>query len=609
MIVGIRVYKADGSYRFLDLLPNTKLQVEQLLPAFDDKLESGIFTFPLDVPWTDGNRNWLGFAEHLNGHSSTIPEYWRCDIVADGVTYMHECKLTMVSHSGDLFYRQGSYKFSISGIKGLFGNLIQNKKLTDLELEGKITWDLAWDSRTFAFNVMDYQVPEVAAKLMFAPVVIETFIDNTRADFNTEFLENNTVNPVIEDISYPDGWVFGVVKPGSTSTALQPGDIGYNNMRTVPFLNFFWVLKQVFYEHGFTAYGEFFDYPDFDKIHMYNNVGIERYNYPFTYDLNRCIVPSDHVPDMLISDFLVAVQNGFNLKIDWMDNKRVRFSFKKALLTSKKVQDFTPKCLINYAEARRHAAFYDGVSLDWKLDNSSDNYWSDKVKELDTLNIIDRVTVLADINTITLPATIDETTYILITSENYLYNYDTSNGAWIPAIEYHAGYKTGKGDVRYDPAMGPLCQFYAPDPLSSNIYRTNKVAIAQHGSYINDWGVKVENPFGLRLFYILQTESPSYVGLPISFCHNTDSNNNKLVDTSLSWMADDGMYNKFWKTWIDMLLQSWWVKANFALTVSDMEDLNENTDVILANNNQFLPRSLSFNLPLSGITEAELLKL
>ena len=134
------------------------------------------------------------------------------------------------------------------------------------------------------------------------------------------------------------------------------------------------------------------------------------------------------------------------------------------------------------------------------------------------------------------------------------------------------------------------------------------VGVTQRGNYYNDSKVFVENQFGIRLFYILQQDSGTYNGLPLSFCHNYDPNGNKLVHTSLSWKAEDGLYNKLWKQWLNMLINAWIVKASFQFDVIDIHQLNE-VDVMLVNNNQFLMKKIGQELPIRYNLEVEMVKL
>lgn len=605
-MVEIKIYKPDGSHRSLELNPGSSLGIESILPAFDDKLESGLLSLPIEIPWTDSNKMNLGFVENLNSNNAAIPDYWRCDVIDNGVPYLLDGKLKMLTHKGRFDNKRGSYSFTITGIKGLFGTLIKGKSLRDLELGGIISWDAAMDSRQFAFNVMDDQDPANFAKINFAPIAITNFHDNSRSDFNTEYLAHDIVNNILTDPSYPEGWTFGVDKLGSVNMALSPGDPSYNNYRTVPFLNLFFVLRQLFTEHGFTAEGDFFNYAQFNLLHIFNTVSIDLYDYPFTLDVNRQITPNRHLPDMLIVDFLVALQNTFNLKIDFKESKLVLINFKQSLLTSKKIANLSSKCISEYDEAVRHDAYENGVKLEWKWDGA-DSYQSDKVKEMKDKNIIGEVALFTDIASFPMPITVDYTTYIYVRAENYYYNYNQNAGIWEPAIELHEDWLLGKEQVSFTPELSPLCHYYKMDAFGV-INRMNMLAASQHGCYYNDAKVFVEHDFGLRLFYISRIDTASISIMPISFCHNYDVNGTLLADTSLSWKSPDGLYSKFWKSWIDMLINSWIVKSRFILDIVDIHELNS-TDILIVNNNQYLLQKVLHDLPIRDETELELVKL
>ena len=605
-MLSIIVYKPNGGSAALQLNPGTKLTTESIMPAFDDKLENGIYSFPIEVPWTDHNKLLLGFVENLASHNNSIPDYWRCDVIPDGATVYYDAKFKMVSHKGRFDGKQGSYSFIITGVKGLFGSLIKGKKLTDLRLEGVIKWDAADDSRGFAYKVMSNQDPANFSKLNFAPIAALDYIDSARSDFNAEFIAQDVINNVLIDNSYTNGWTFGREKPGSPNIALTSGTALYENYRTIPFLNLFWVIKQIFIEHGFTASGEFFNYPNFNLIHIFNIVSIEFYDYPFPFDLNRQITPNRHLPKMFISDFLVAIQNAFNLRIDWLDGKRVEFNFKSSLLVSKRIKNFTHKCISIYDQATRHEAYEGGIKIEYNWD-PSDAYPSDFVKDTKDINIIDTVDVYGDIASLALPAAIDNTTYIYVRAENYYYNFIASSGRWEPAIEQFEEYTIGKEEVSFSTDVSPLCHHYQVDPFGFT-NRMNMVAVRQTGSYYNDSKVFIENDFTLRLFYIKQINSSSLTNMPISFCHNYDSNGNKLVETSLSFKAADGLYNKLWRTWIEMLINSWNVQAKFILDVIDIKELDK-TDILINLNNQYLVKKTITSFPLTGESEIELVKI
>lgn len=110
-MISIKVYNTVGVPMELQLLPGTTIDMEYLLPSFDDRLDGSDFSLPFRIPFTDHNRQLLGYAEHLNTNAINIPEYWRCDVYDDHVLYAQDAKLKLLSHNGRFDNKDGSYNF------------------------------------------------------------------------------------------------------------------------------------------------------------------------------------------------------------------------------------------------------------------------------------------------------------------------------------------------------------------------------------------------------------------------------------------------------------------------------------------------------------------
>ena len=606
-MLGIKLYNAKNETFFLQLLPDTKLSIQETLAAFDTQLENGVLSLPLEAPFTEGNRLFLGFAENLNTTNAFIPDYWRCDVYTSGVPYILDAKFKILNHKGRFDFKQGSFSCYITGIKGLFGSLIKNKKLSDLKYGGKITWDASRDSREYAIDVMKGNEPNTFEKLKFAPVAIEDFIDTERSDYMNEFVDSDIVNNTVINTIYGNGWTFGRTDASNVTQVVSKGNASYEDYRSVPFLNFFFVLRQVFIEHGFKPMGTFFDYPDYDKVHIFNTRALERYDYPGVYDVNTEINAWQHVPNMLVADFLVAVQNTFNLRIVFKSNRDVHLNFNNDLLQQNVRKNYTPKVQSVYDDAQRHEMYENGFKLQWNWDNN-DSYASDKVKDMKDVNVLAEVELFSDISALPFTGiTLDDTHFVFVIAENYYYNYNTSSSSWIAMFEQQEDYKNGKEGVSYSPQLSPMCAYYT-DTGTGFILRQNIVATHQHGNYWNNAKKLVENDFGLRLFYIDGFTTTDYIDLPRSFCHNKDTNGVQLVKTSISWKAQDGLYNAHWKDWLTMLKNSWIVKARFLLNMTDIFSQSE-TDAINLFSNNYLVRQMNLTLPLTDTTELELVKL
>lgn len=605
-MISIKVYNADGVPMELDLSPGTSIDLEYLQPSFDDKLEGSDFSLPFRIPFTDRNRISLGYPEHLHTNPVALPEYWRCDLYDNHVLFAQDAKLKLLNHSGRFDNKDGSYNFNISGIKGFFGSRIKAKTMKDLTLDGIIDWSPTMDSRQFAKDLMDGNQPQYADRITFVPVAMTDFFDTTRNDYLGEFIIDEVVNNIIIDAAYPNGWTFGRYQTGAPLVALTPGAPEYADYRTVPFYNLMYVIRKIFSEHGFTVDGSFFTSPDLDKLFIFNNHAIERYDYPFTLDVNTQITPRNHMPDMGITDFLIALQNTFNLKIIFRAGFKVTINFKEETMNSTSIKDVTDKVDIRFESAQRHESYYGGAALRWKWD-SNDSYHNDKVKEIKDLDIIAEVNTFADIAGLGL-ASPTATQFIYVAAENYYYNWNPTLSIWEPYSEQQLDYEEGQMTTEFAPMMSPLCQHYAYDVPSGNILSKDKCATKMLGSYWNGAKEQVNNPFELHVFFAKKFTDGGYTDMPISFSHNYDTNGVKRTEISLSWLAEDGLLNKFWRRWLLTLKNSFELqaKANFELT--DITSLQE-SDILRIAHNNFLLKKYTLSLPLEEASQFQLVKL
>lgn len=154
---------------FLDIDPGTVLSMESVADIFDEDLSTGEFSLPGKAPWTGNNKKLLGFAERFQNLVTPVRDF-KCAVFDSGYPELPAGKFSIIGKTGNFSYTKGSFDFTITGTKGLFGSQIKNKKVNDLQLGGKITWaDI--DSRHFAEAFMkgSYQQYNYLA---FVPVAI-----------------------------------------------------------------------------------------------------------------------------------------------------------------------------------------------------------------------------------------------------------------------------------------------------------------------------------------------------------------------------------------------------------------------------------------------------
>ncbi len=592
---------------FLNVNPETVLEVEEHSEPFDEDLSIGTYTLPTDIPWTDNNKKLFGFSERLENFNR-MPKQFKCDVYDDGFPEMISAQLTILEKSGTFSYSTGSFSTSIAGTKGLFGTLIKNKKMTDLVLGGPITWT-GKDSRQFAYDVMtgvELGYPYIA----FAPVAIEGFIQEDRPDFTEEFLARDTVNTiVIKDAGTT--WEFGRPTSADITIPTNPGEDEYVDYRTVPFFNLKYVLKKVFEENNFKVTGAFVDGTDFDNLFMFNNFGIEDYLpwFPSFVDLNKTITPANHMPDISIADFLRGVFALFNIYPTFQNAQEVKLVYRKTLLSNKQIfslNEYVDKVFNSQFE---NSEPENGYTLDYQWD-SADQYYSDRVKDLSDKTYIGSVRTFADLETLDPGRPLTTRDYAYVEADNLYYlvaNSLTTPKLWDAYAENLDKYIVGNGDGAPEINISPLATYVEFDDVDALYEKQLYVGTRQPGSYINNKKTLVKNTFGLRIFYIKYLWHGS-VEIPQTFTHNRDKDDNVIVPYSLAWSGDYGLAKNFHNIWQDARQNGQVVKTTIKADHKILAEIR-NANCLEIDNILYLPYKLERTIPHNGVVKIHLMLL
>ena len=591
---------------FIDLNPDTSLDLEEVAEIFDEDLSIGTFTLPTEFPWTEKNRRLFGFAERLENFNR-VQKHYKCDVYNDGFPELIAAQITILEKNGNFDYASGSFNASIAGTKGLFGTLIKNKKLADLKLGGVISWG-GKDSRQFAYDVMT-GVESGYPHISFAPVAIEGFIMNDRPDYTTEFLARDTVNTVVVN-GAGTSWVFGRPTAADPTIAAASGTAEYVDYRTIPFLKVKYVLKKIFEENNFKVSGAFLDGTDFDDLVMFNNFAIENYlQYPSYVDLNRQINPSNHVPDISIPDFLRGLFSLFNIYPSFVNAQEVKLFYRKNQLTNRQIFS-----LNEFVDKVFNATFEntdpeDGYTLNYSWD-SNDQYYSDRVKDLSDKNFIGAVRTVADLQTIDIGRALTTNDYAYVEADNlyYLVANSLSTPKLFDAYAEKLGpYVIGKGERSVEMNISPLCtyvEFVSGDGLYE---KRNYVGTRQPGSYRNNRNILIKNPFGFRIFYIT-VDLFRFTTIPMSFTHNRNSSDDVILPFSLALDGEYGIANCFHNQWQRARGNAQIIKADIKANDKVLSDIQNNNcmeiDSIL-----YLPYKNERSIPNNGIVKMNLMLL
>ena len=613
---------------WMDIDANTKLSMEYFSDLFDDQFTNGQFSLPLDLPLTDNNRRKLGFAERLS-NSNNIIKYWKVDIIDDGWPILTGAKMAIVQSSGNWGYTKGKLSVIITGAKGMFGSIIQNKKLTDLVLGGVIKWPVA-ESRQFATDHKNGLYPQFDY-IVFAPIAIEDYIDTEQADYTTEFLIRDTVNDIVLKLISPGVYdiVFDRVDPTNSNAVIAPGLLQHIDYRTIPFFKLQYVFRKCFEEFGYTVSGDWIDDIDFAKLYLFNNFSLEIYSLTTYTDYNNMIIPSNHVPDMLIVDFIKAVCTFFNIYPTFDgSNNTVKINYRKNIIktinsvcmTDKIVDDMevTQSALSDSSSTPSTIAGTINQGFTLEYDWGNDSYYSDRVKAIvlkDGYTYIgDKVLVGSvqkpyDLTGFVTNIALTTSHCVLVRDQNMYYSVADATVIpilWEPYAEALNSYVYGDGSNTINLGMSTLCQYIMLNATTGLNYNYGILAAKMKGSYNTNKGNRITNPFGLKIFYADYATIPAS-GTPTAMSYNnlagpylygvTDTS--KLVKYDLALNSQLGIVKILHYEWQVLQQNLLLVKATLLMDTKVFNDLNTYNQLEI-NGVLFMVNKIELETPIKG---------
>lgn len=583
---------------FLDLSPGASLDIEATIDLFDEELNSGEFSLPVEIPWTENNRRLMSFAERVENFNSNIT-YWVCDVYDRGFPEMINAKLTLLEKTGTFNYKKGTFNASISGTKGLFGSVIKNQKLRDLTLGGVIDWtSMDIDSIHFSEKLMKGEFPQWDY-IGFAPVAIENFFDKNK-NYTDEFLAKDTVNYIISTGGGPDDWIFGRPKSTDETTAAPAGDREYIDFRTVPFFKLRYVLEKVFSENGYNLTGELLNNQGFNDLYIYNNQSINFFSYSVFQDYNRRIVPRDHMPDITVTEFLKNVFSFFNV-YPVFNAYNVELRYRVNAFKKRVILDITDRVEQTFSSTYKDAGEESGYTIDYAWD-SNDDINNDRIKDLTGKNICASVSTIPNLGTLDIgrPFTTDDLVYV--ESENMYYavaNATVTPILWDAWSEKLGPLKVGDGSRSVNIGMGTLCTYVEYSDADALFIRRNRVAARQTGSYRNNTYHDIKSPFSLRVFFITKQLIDGN-NIPVSFNHNANFAGTILEPFSLAIDGPFGLSAVFHEAWQNFQEGKETIKVTVNADKKFMLELNNST-MVQIKNTIFLVQKIESNIPLEGV--------
>jgi hypothetical protein len=283
--------------------------------------------------------------------------------------------------------------------------------------------------------------------------------------------------------------------------------LNYSSTNVVtPFPYLVYIIRRVFQHFGYYVTGDILDDPEINKLVVYNNYALS----------STAITFNNHVPDMTVGEFLIAIKNllGWGYIFNPTD-KSVRIITLNEVLENQTYKDHTSKAEPTYQLELNE---YNGFKLTQELDSGDEAY-------------------------------------------------KLESDSW-------ATYKVGNGgEEKPTKASTILCRTIED---SVNTARDWTVPVVNQKGTSSDFDLGT-NKFSLRLLFYngLQEDSLSNDYPQGSFATSA---------LSLRWSGSTGLYNTYFKNWLDFLAETKGVNRNIRFNIVDILTLDTSRKTMIEYN-------------------------
>lgn len=349
----------------------------------------------------------------------------------------------------------------------------------------------------------------------------------------------------------------------------------------IPMAKLRYVIQQVLAHVGFTLRGVFSSsayQEELNNLVLFNNVTLdtlatgsapseisfENLSLDTELDLSR------HVPDILANDFLRSVCNTFAWA-PFVDatGKSLLLKPYQDLLSGPYADDWTAKVDPRYVRART----IEGLPERFAYDHTSD----DEYASLHELRLLGRPVGLefATYADAVSSLTVDDGGVVYIESLNEYFDFRGlgSRGALLYSLGKSLGVINEYGTPTFTAPTDTLHMVTSTEEfgLAFPFNADDEFLPAFYGPYVSPWYDDAPLKDIILLFYRgLQPYGTFSLDYPLASSNAYSWGETKVGELSLLWTGEDGLYNRWWKTWVEALERMRPVTYATRLTASDL---------------------------------------
>lgn len=333
-------FKINGE--FLDLLPGTQLELEEENPLlqFNDEVK-GSHSFPFDIPITEKNARILGFTHRTQ--AAGVDKY---DAICYDNDLQHSVGYVKIENikSNLNAYKSGRISCYYLISSSYFFQDVKDKKLSHLLWGGE---------RSFP-NPIEVvppggRFPQLAANTFWGHIKDCAYGTVNQFDYTFFPIQNNSmITKTDRQAKYMNAWTYrNNVTPQFSVWTPITDSLNFAIYNTVfPAIYLSYMIREIFKEVDWAIDGEVLDDPDFNKVVVQSFRDISwRYGVGFDWPDTVEFSLKDHVPDVTIAEFIIAVKNRFGMVFTFDKGKKsCRVTWLKSYVHGESV-DITSYCL------------------------------------------------------------------------------------------------------------------------------------------------------------------------------------------------------------------------------------------------------------------------
>jgi len=573
--------------RWADMFPNSKLKYVFNSPAFSDAPVVGDFSYSLSFPNSQANKLNFGFIDRPDAFSPGSE--FDMDLFDENIQIL-----------------SGKFVVTSATPEKITGNLINSAFSFSNLIEGKTTHDLDLGG-----------LHEFPGEPNF-----DDYINDAN---NGTYPEFNFAAFIVRNAMLYDG------TPRQAEWHLYNYiNFGSSTLGRVLFPYLAYVLKQLFATYDYTLSNTIEQQKIYHELLLLCLCGNHQYNRAVDVDPDEQYNLVDFIVKYDLKKLITGVNSLLGTKFFFNQNRQTaELIFLKDLLSASEYTDWTEK--LRGIHEKTIEDIKDGFELKHDFD-STDETISNKMIDKE---LFDKATILEPVLT---PADLPPYEYLVINpgdihfvvcEDSYYMLVNTADEGYEPVYEWQMltynffGKTIGEGKQTLSNILTPYAMSWHLKSSSPDVYwltpvcdqklvaedldeiTSKLVTWVNYDALVNDFQPRIMFYRGMFPYIVPDYDVYKY---PFGTSGRHDRDGNEIGNLTLHWDGPDGLYENFWKEWLELIQNNKVFQFEIQLTITDLLNIDMKKKIRIENN-YYLIRQITIDFPIEKPATVEMIQI